>query len=140
MQAWVGKPADPKVPALSIVPDGDVLEAELLVPARAIGFVAPGQTVHISYDTFPFQQFGFARGTVRTVSHTLLKPDEIVGPVLLRDPCYRVSVVLDRQTIRAYGAELPLEPDLQLQADILFERRSLAGWILDPLLSVWRKS
>ena len=49
------------MPALSIVPDDDVLEAQLLVPARAIGFVAAGQTVHISYDTFPFQQFGFAR-------------------------------------------------------------------------------
>src|SRR5215472_1269182 len=51
LQAWVGKAADPKIPLLSIVPDGDVLEAELLVPARAIGFVAAGQPVHISYDT-----------------------------------------------------------------------------------------
>jgi membrane fusion protein len=140
LQAWVGKLAEPKMPALSIVPDGDVLEAELLVPARAIGFVAPGQTVHISYDTFPFQQFGFARGTVRTVSHTLLKPDEIVGPVLLREPFYRVGVALERQTMRAYGAELPLEPDLQLQADILFDRRTLLAWILDPLLSAWGRS
>jgi membrane fusion protein len=91
--------------------------------------------VQISYDTFPFQQFGFARGTVRTVSHTLLKPDEIVGPVLLHEPIYRVSVALERQTMRAYGAELPLEPDLQLQADILFDRRTLLAWILDSLLS-----
>jgi membrane fusion protein len=140
LQAWVGKLADPKMPALSIVPDGDILEAELLVPARAIGFVAPGQTVHISYDAFPFQQFGFARGRVRTVSHTLLKPDEIVGPVLLREPFYRVGVALERQTMRAYSAELPLEPDLQLQADILFDRRTLLAWILDPFLSAWGRS
>jgi membrane fusion protein len=140
LQAWVGKLAEPKMPALSIVPDGDVLEAELLVPARAIGFVSSGQTVHISYDTFPFQQFGFARGHVRTVSRTLLKPDEMVGPMLLREPSYRVAVALERQTIRAYGAELPLEPDLQLQADILFDRRTLLAWILDPLLSAWERS
>jgi membrane fusion protein len=140
LQAWVGKLAEPKIPALSIVPEGDVLEAELLVPARAIGFVSPGQTVHISYDTFPFQQFGFARGNVRTVSRTLLKPDEAVGPMLLREPSYRVAVALERQTIRAYGAELPLEPDLQLQADILFDRRTLLAWILDPLLSAWERS
>jgi membrane fusion protein len=140
LQAWVGKLADPRIPVLSIVPDGDDLEAELLVPARAIGFVSPGQTVHISYDTFPFQQFGFARGIVRTVSRTLLKPDEIVGPVLLREPSYRVGVTLERQTIRAYGAELPLEPDLQLQADILLERRTLLAWILDPLVSAWGRS
>jgi membrane fusion protein len=140
LQAWVGKLAEPRIPALSIVPDGDILEAELLVPARAIGFIAPNQTVQISYDTFPFQQFGFARGTVRTVSHTLLKPDEIAGPVLLHDPSYRVAVSLERQTIRAYGVELALEPDLQLQADVLFDRRTLLAWILDPLLSAWGKS
>ena len=140
LQASVGRLADPKLPALSIVPDGDMLEAELLVPARAIGFVAPGQIVHISYDTFPYQQFGFARGTVRTVSRTLLKPDEIVGPVLSREPFYRVDVALERQTISAYGAELPLGPDLELQADILFERRTVLAWILDPIFSAWRRS
>jgi len=140
LQAWVGKLAEPKLPALAIVPDGDVLEAELLVPARAIGFVAAGQAVQISYDTFPFQQFGFARGTVRTVSRTLLKPDEVAGPVALREPAYRVTVALERQTIRAYGAELALEPDLQLQADILCSRRTLLAWIFDPLFSAWRRS
>ena len=140
LQASVGRLADPKLPALSIVPDGDILEAELLVPARAIGFVAPGQTVHISYDTFPYQQFGFARGTVRTVSRTLLKPDEIAGPIVSREPFYRVDVALERQTISAYGAELPLGPDLELQADILFERRTVLAWILDPIFSAWRRS
>jgi membrane fusion protein len=140
LQAWVGKLAEPKIPALSIVPDGDILEAELLVPARAIGFIRPGQIVNLSYDTFPFQQFGFARGNVRTVSRTLLKPDEVVGPMLLREPSYRVGVSIERQTIRAYGAELPLEPDLELQADVLFERRTLLDWILDPLLSAWSRS
>ena len=60
-----------------------------------------------------------------------LKPDEIVGPMLLREPSYRVAVALERQTIRAYGAELPLEPDLQLQAEPVIRptllRRFLAG-------------
>ena len=50
------------------------------------------------------------------------------------------STLRERQTIRAYGAELPLEPDLVLQADIVAERRSLISWLLDPLLSVWRRS
>jgi membrane fusion protein len=67
-------------------------------------------------------------------------PDEIVGPVLVREPSYRVEVALARQTIRAYGVELPLEPDLELQADIVAERRSLLSWLLDPVLSVWRRS
>ncbi|MBV9827220.1 MAG: HlyD family efflux transporter periplasmic adaptor subunit [Alphaproteobacteria bacterium] len=139
LQAWVGKTADPKIPVLSIVPADDVLEAELLIPARAIGYVAPGQTVQISYDTFPFAQFGFARGTVRVVSHTMLKPDEIVGPLQLREPSYPISVALQRQTVTAHGAELPLEPDLQLQADIVSEQRTLLAWILEPAFGAWRQ-
>lgn len=140
LQAWVGKAAEPVIPQLSIVPDGDVLRAELLVPARAIGFVALGQAVQLRYDAFPYQQFGTAEGTVETVSRTLLKPDELVGPVVLKDPSYRVTIALRRQTIVAYGHDVPLQADMQLAGDIMFDRRSLLAWLMDPLLSAWRKS
>ena len=138
LQAWVGKVVEPTIPQLTIVPDGAVLVAELLVPARAIGFVAPGETVRVSYDTFPYQQFGFAEGVVSTVSHTLLKPDELVGPIQLTEPSYRIGVALQHSTISAYGQEIPLQADMQLHADILVQRRSLLAWIFDPLLSAWR--
>lgn len=132
LQAWVGKTADPGIPQMSIVPEGDALQAELLVPARAIGFVAPGQLVRLSYNTFPYQRFGFAEGRVDTISRTLLKPGEMVGPVVFDAPCYRVTVSLARQSIAAYGRDLPLQTDTQLQADILLDRRSLLAWVFDP--------
>jgi membrane fusion protein len=138
LQAWVGKIAEPNIPLLSIVPEGASLRAELFVPARAIGFVAPGETVRIGYDTFPYQQFGLAEGVIETVSYTLLKPDEVVGPVPVREPSYRVTVVLQRQSIDAYGKAVALQPDMQLSADILFERRSLIAWLLDPLFAAIR--
>jgi membrane fusion protein len=138
LQAWVGRTAEPNIPQLSIVPEGASLQAELLVPARAIGFVAPGQPVRIGYDTFPYQQFGLATGAVRTVSYTLLKPDEVVGPVLVKEPSYRVGVILQRQSIKAYGKETALQPDMQLSADILFDSRSLLAWLLDPLFAALR--
>ena len=78
LQARVGLVADPTIPQLAIVPAGSVLEAELLVPARAVGFVAPGQTVRLAYEAFPYQRFGLHGGKVRTVSGTLLRPAEIV--------------------------------------------------------------
>jgi membrane fusion protein len=138
LQAWVGKTAEPAIPQLSIVPEGTALLGELLVPARAIGFVTPGQAVRLSYDTFPYQQFGLADGLVETVSHTLLKPDELIGPALVKEPSYRISVALQRQSITAYGREIPLQPDMQLKADILFERRTLIAWLLDPLFAAMR--
>ncbi len=139
LQTWVGKVLETNLPQMSIVPDGDVLSAELLVPTRAIGFVAPGQTVHISYTSFPYQQFGFAEGTVENVSTTLLKPDQSVGPIQPSGPAYRVTVVLNRQTIPAYGKDVNWQADMQLEADIIFERRSLFAWLGEPLFASWRR-
>ena len=31
--------------------------------------------------------------------------------------------------------EIPLQPDMLLKADIILETRTLADWLLDPLLS-----
>jgi membrane fusion protein len=139
LQAWAGKPVDTNLPLMSIVPEGDTLEAELFLPTNAIGFVSRGQTVHISYASFPYQQFGFAGGTVETVSQTLLKPGQSAGPITIDTPAYLVHVVLKSQTIPAYGREAPLQADMQLNADIVLNRRGLSAWLFDPLLAYWRR-
>ncbi len=140
LQARVGLVADPTIPQLAIVPADSVLEAELLVPARAVGFVAPGQTVRLAYEAFPYQRFGLHGGKIRNVSRTLLRPAEIVGPVTIGDPSYRVTVTLDRQNIAAFGREFPLGTDMTLKADIILDRRSLLDWLLDPLRSLRGRS
>jgi len=136
LQARVGLAADPAIPQLAIVPSGSALRAELLVPAKAIGFVEPGDRVRLAYDAFPFQRFGFHGGHVETVSRTLLRPAEVVGPIVLNEPSYRVTVVLDRQDITAFGRDFPLGADMALRADIVFDRRSLMKWLLEPVLSL----
>jgi membrane fusion protein len=135
LQAWVGMNAETGIPFLSIVPENARLEVSLLVPAKAIGFLARGQTVRIAFDPFPFQRFGFYKGTVTSVSDTLLKPNESVGAMVLKEPAYRVTVQLERQTVTAYGGEIALRPDMSLKADIVIDRRSLIQWLFDPLMS-----
>jgi membrane fusion protein len=135
LQAWVGMMTDPALPFLSIVADNAPLEVSLLVPARAIGFVATGQQVRVAFDPFPFQRFGRYSGSIVSVSSTLLKPSEAAGPLMPKEPSYRVTARLDRQTVTAYGGEIALRPDMSLKADIVFDRRSLIEWLFDPLLS-----
>ncbi len=135
LQAWVGMTTDTGVPFMSIVPDNAPLEVSLLVPARAIGFVARGQPVRMS-PSIRFRSSGSAfTSDNRFCSNTLLKPSEAAGPVVPKEPSYRVTARLDRQTITAYGNEIPLRPDMSLKADIVFDRRSLIEWLFDPLLS-----
>jgi membrane fusion protein len=136
LQATVGQFADTTRPEMDIVPDDSILQAELFVPTRAIGFVQPGQEVRILYDAFPYQQFGTYRGRVIEISQTILTRTDAIGPVELKEPAYRVKVALDRPDIDAYGKRIPLQADMLLRADIILEKRTLLRWLLDPLLSV----
>ena len=135
LQATVGRTADPRHLQLEIVPADNVLEAELYVPTRAVGFVRPGQEVRILYDAFPYQSFGAYHGRIVRVSQTILKGSDISAPVTLDEPAYKVTVALDRQDIDAYGKQIPLQADMLLRADIILGKRTLMSWLIDPLLS-----
>ena len=136
LQATIGQFADPRRPQMEIIPSESVLQAELFVPTRAIGFVEPGQKVRILYEAFPYQQFGTYGGRVNQISRTVLTKSDTSGPIELKEPSYRVTAVLDRPDIDAYGKHVPLQADMLLRADIILEKRSLMTWILHPLLSV----
>ncbi len=134
LQATVGQFADLKRLQMEIVPAQSTLQAEMFVPARAIGFVEPGEEVRILYDAFPYQQFGTYSGKVAQISQTLLTASDASGPIALKEPAYRVTAKLDRPDIDAYGKKIPLQADMLLRADIILERRSFLSWFLDPLL------
>ena len=136
LQATAGQNADPQRLQLEIIPEDSVLQAELFLPARAVGFVETGQAVRILYDAFPYQHFGAYRGRVVKVSQTILTSSDAAGPIKLNEPAYRVTAVLERPDIDAYGKRVALQPDMLLKADIILEKRSLISWLTTPLRSV----
>jgi membrane fusion protein len=122
-------------PIATILPKGS-LQAQLLVPTRASGFIREGNPVVLRYDAFPFQRFGQYRGQVSDVSRTVWSPGERVGPMVAREPVYRVDVQLDRQTVMAAGTEMPLRPGMTVSADILLEKRTVFEWVFEPVLEL----
>ncbi len=126
-------------PMLSLLPGDDGLEAELLVPSRAIGFVEPGDSVLLRYQAFPYQKFGHHKGKVVRISRSALSPGELgtlIGNVQAGEPFYRVTVALSQQAVMAFGTEEQLKPGMLLDADILGERRRLIEWVFEPLYSL----
>lgn len=121
-------------PLLTLLPQDSQLQAQLLVPSRAVGFVAPGDRVLLRYQAFPYQKFGHHVGRVIRVSRSATMPER--GAAADAEPYYRVLVALERQTITAFGKPEPLRPGMVLDADILGERRKLYEWLLEPLYSV----
>lgn len=125
---------------LSILPAGSTLQAQLLVPSRAIGFIDPGSRVVLRYEAFPYQKFGQQYGRVTDVSRSALTAPEITALIgqQSQEPLYRVQVKLDRQSVLAYGHDEPVKPGMALQADILMDRRTLLEWVFEPLYGMGR--
>jgi membrane fusion protein len=135
-----GQPLAANATLAVITPLAGNLEAELLAPSRAAGFIEVGQEVRLQLQAFPYQRFGTVRGTVKTVSTTVLGPSEISIPGLtIQEPIFRVRVALEREAIDAYGKSYPLQPGMLLSADIVFDRRNLLQWLFDPLYAVRRR-
>ncbi len=130
----MGKTVQPQRLQIEIVPDASPLQAELLIPTRAAGFVSVGQEVRFLYDAFPYQNFGAYTGRIVELSHTVLTRSDTAGPLVPEEPVYKAVAVLDRPDVDASGRKAPLQAGMLLKAEIILDRRSLANWILDPLL------
>lgn len=128
-------------PLMSLLPGDGKLEAELLVPSRAIGFIEPGDKVLLRYQAYPYQKFGHHLGTVARISRSALNSGELgalIGNAQQGEPFYRVTVALAQQSVTAYGKPEPLKPGMLLDADVLGEKRRLIEWVFEPMYSLDR--
>lgn len=151
--AAVGQSVQPNVALASLMPAQAKLEAHLYAPSSAIGFLRPDQPVLLRYQAYAYQKFGHYLGHVLQVSRTPLQANELAGLTLstaatgagagalsggpnVGEPLYRITVALDRQDVSAYGQAQPLAPGMQLEADVLLDRRRLIEWLFEPVLGV----
>ena len=61
------------------------------------------------------------------------------NPSRPNESVYLVKVKPEKQTVKVYGEEKPLQMGMALEADILNERKKLYEWVLDPLYSITGK-
>ena len=121
LTAEPGQSVGPGAALASLVPAQSRLQAQLYAPSSAVGFVRPDQPVLLRYQAYPYQKFGHQLGHVLQVSRTPLQASELAGLPLPG------SVT---------GAAQPLAAGMQLDADVLLERRRLVEWLFEPLLGV----
>jgi membrane fusion protein len=126
-------------PLLTVLPGDGKLEAELLVPSHAAGFITAGDRVLLRYQAYPWQKFGHQQGRVASVSRSALGPSELgalLGNSGNGQPLYRVSVTLPAQAIASHDRSERLKPGMLLDADILGEKRRLVEWLFEPLYAL----
>jgi len=132
----VGQQLNPSISIFSIIPEGSLLEVNLYLPTRAIGFLEIGQAVNIRYEAFPYQKFGTYPGTISQIAKSVIMPNEMSSGLSINEPVYKVVATLKSQDIKAYGKEIMLKPGMMLTADVILDERSLFEWLLEPLYSL----
>lgn len=139
VSAQPGELLDAGRTVVQLVPESTPLEAVILVPSASSGFIAPGQEVNLLLDAFPYQKFGSLPATVTDVSDSPFMPGDLVAPVPLDRPMYRVRASLERDAVYAYGEDVPLKPGMTLVGDIVIDRRSILEWMFEPLFAVAKR-
>jgi membrane fusion protein len=131
-------------PMLKIVPQRAPMQAELLAPSSAIGFIHKGGRALLRYSAFPYQKFGEYWGTVVSVSRTTMNAQEVKNllageaPSKQSGPFYRIVVEPDSQRVSVYGEEQTLPAGMQVHATALLDRRQLYEWVLEPFYDIRR--
>ena len=137
-----GQTVTTTVALASLLPADAKLQAHLFAPSSAVGFVRAHQAVQLRYQAFPYQKFGHQSGEVVQVSRSPLQTAELAGlpmPAAISasgEPLYRITVTLDQQSVAAYGQAQALSPGMQLEADVLLDRRRLIEWLFEPVLGI----
>lgn len=113
----------------TIVPRDADLVADVYVPSRAVGLIAPGQRVRLRFDAFPQQQFGTANGRVRSIAEYVLLPADVPATFGLREASYKVRIGLERDRVTDAHGSYRLRPGMLLVAEIVLENRRLIDWL-----------
>lgn len=127
---------------MTLVPVGKGLEIETVMSGKDAGFVRLGDKALIKFATFPYQQYGGADATVRTIS-----ADSFVGegsgsaqqgsdvtPDSSSKEFYRVRLRVDRYTLHGVPSFFHAQPGMPVTADIRVGKRTIMQYLLNSFM------
>ena len=117
---------------ISLVPLASPLEVEARIPGADAGYVQDGQKVVIKFDTFPYVQYGVARGSVRTIS-----ADSFVGAgetqrdasLAQTPPFYKTRIAIDEVRMHDVPGGFHLKPGMPVTADVKVGQRNILAYL-----------
>ncbi len=123
----VGQVIQPGALLMEVVPDKAVLEAEVRITQRDIGFVRVNQPVHLRVTTYDYSRFGFVDGVLKRVSAS-----SIVGEDKI--PYYQGLVELNNPYVGDTPGRNLLQPGMNVEAEILTGQKTLLAYLVKPLI------
>lgn len=120
---------EPGAMLMQIVSEKPVIEAEVRIATRDIGFVKVGQHVNLRATSFDYARFGVAKGILKKISPSSLLGDD-------KRPYYRGVVELDNPYVGDAADHYTLQPGMSVEADILTGEKTLLAYLTKPVVDV----
>jgi membrane fusion protein len=94
------------------------------------------------YDAFPYQKFGTFSGKIRTISRTVIAPNELDNALKdsTKEAVYQIDAYIDQQTVEAFNQSIKLQPGMSMKASIVLDKRSFLDWILEPVNTIKKRA
>ncbi len=131
-------------PFITLVKLNAPLEVETNVPGNDAGFVHPGDSVTVKFDTFPFTQYGYADGVVRIVSPDSFTSNPNSHPARGVAPqgggevaaYYKSRIAFKDIKLHGVPAGFHVIPGMPVTADIKVGKRTVMSYLLGVVLPV----
>ncbi|MCI2229952.1 HlyD family secretion protein [Polaribacter sp. MSW13] len=100
-------------PMLSVIPNDREINCNAFVPIKGAGKLKEGQNVKIKLKSYPYQEFGYIKGIVSSISSVPSNNQ------------YIISIKLENDTITNTGVQLSLSNKLEGDLEVITEKRKL---------------
>lgn len=135
--------------AMRIIPENDVLQAEVYVQNKDIGFIREGQEAEVKIEAFPFTRYGVVHAAVKRVARDAISQPEMLqtdvdpsrpyegrssgGGQRVQNLVYPVELTLTQNYIEIEGQRVQLMPGMSITAEVKTGKRRLIEYLLSPL-------
>ena len=110
---------------LKIVPSS-LLQANVKISNRDIGFIKVGQDVSVSVDSFPSGEFGYIQGKLLSLGSDSLPPDQS-SPIVH----FPATISLSQQSVLSGNEQLNLQSGMGITANIKLRSRPAISIVTD---------
>lgn len=112
---------------LKIIPEKE-LEAKVLLLNKDIGFIKKNMKVKIRIDSLPYSQFGYLKGTVRSIGAEVINSNDILNKSQFKYPIY---ITLENQHIEKDGIKYKIRSGQTVNASFKVRDKPLISLFSD---------
>lgn len=140
-----GTVVQPGTVLLTLVPQDEILRAEVWVSNEDIGFVRQGQPVKLKFAAFPFQKYGMVEGTVEHISADAADNNTGNGNTQTdtakkNQLLYKALVALKQMRLEMDEKHFTLSAGMQTNAEIKLGDRTVMEYLLSPVRKAWHEA